>query len=190
MSTTDLAIYLSAHGAAHQWFRAKWLGDLARLHCNGQVDWMDVLAQARSMGEERPVLLALQLLSESFGLSFHSVPTDLRKRLPNLSASAAIRALTTPELKGRNAWVIFTEVIKTYRCNRTLWPYMSWRSVVIYSRLDLGVLCLPDRLFWLYIPLRPLLWLWRRFGMEQRDRIKQFYKKITHRKVPAPSRPL
>jgi hypothetical protein len=39
MNPTDLVLYLCSHGGIHGWFRAKWMGDLARLHVEGQVDW-------------------------------------------------------------------------------------------------------------------------------------------------------
>src|SRR6266567_623874 len=46
----DLTLYLCNHGSNHAWFRAKWLGDLARIHAAGSVDWMAALTRARQSG--------------------------------------------------------------------------------------------------------------------------------------------
>jgi hypothetical protein len=178
MSPADLAIYLAEHGGKHQWFRAKWLGDLARFRCNSQVDWMDVLAHARIMGLERPVLLGLQLVSDCYDLPFPSAPGSLRKRLPDRLASRTVRALTgRGEPIARSAWTRFKDNVRTFGYYRMLCPSRFWWSWVIHRRQDFRLLPLPDRFFWLYIPLRPLLWLWRT-GIALHDGTKEFCKKI------------
>jgi Uncharacterised nucleotidyltransferase len=165
MSHADLAIYLCNHGGRHRWFRAKWLGDLACMHCNGQVDWPEVLADARTVGQERPVLLGLQLLSEGYDLAFPNIVETLRKTLPYPLARKAVRDLTAPgEPAELNALAAFKDRVRNSRYNRLLWPHRSWWKNLdsfIYSHHDFRVLRLPDSLFWLYIPLRPFLWLWR-----------------------------
>ena len=179
MSPADLASYLPEHGSIHQWFRAKWLGDLARFHCNSQIDWMDVLAHARTMGLEQPVLLGLQLIGDCYDLPFPSAPGSLRKKLPDRLASRSVRALTSrDEPTARNAWTRFKDNVLTYGYYRMLWPSRFWWGWVIHRRRDFRLLPLPDRFFLLYIPLRPLLWLWRR-GSELHDATKEFCKKIT-----------
>lgn len=180
MSLTDLVIYLSDHGAKHRWFRAKWVGDLARLHCSGQVDWTDVLARASTMGQEQPVLLGLHLLSECYDLALPNVPRSISKRLPYLLSCEAVRAFTPcSEPNKRNVWVRVKERVETYRYNRELWRHRSWWSRATYCRLDFKILRLPDSLFWLYTPLRPFLWLWRRVGAGLRGRIRELRKKIS-----------
>jgi hypothetical protein len=164
MSTADLAIYLCNHGGRHHWFRAKWLGDLARLHCNGQVDWLEVLAYARTVGQERPVLLCLQLLDEWYDLALANTTGAPHKTLPYRLACKAILDVTAGEPAVLNAIARFKEHVRNYRYNRLLWPHRSWwknLASFIHRRLDFRVLRLPDRLFWLYIPLQPFLWVWR-----------------------------
>jgi hypothetical protein len=46
MNPIDLVLYLCSHGGGHGWSRAKWVGDLARIHADGRVDWQAVLGQA------------------------------------------------------------------------------------------------------------------------------------------------
>jgi hypothetical protein len=165
MSHRDLAIYLCNHGGGHRWFRAKWLGDLARMHCNGQVNWPEVLAYARTLGQERPVLLSLQLLSEGYDLAFPNIAETLGKALPYPLACKSVRDLTAPrEPAELDALAHFMERVRNSRYNRLLWPHRSWWKNLAwftYSLSDFRVLRLPDSLFWLYIPLRPFLWVWR-----------------------------
>jgi len=166
MSHADLAMYLCSHGGGHRWFRAKWLGDLARMHCNGQVDWPEMLAYARTVGQERPVLLGLQLLSECYELAFPNIAGTLRKTLPYPLACKAVRDLTAPgEPAELNALAGFKERVRNSRYNRLLWPHRSWwenLAWLTYCQPDFRDFRLPDSLFWLYIPLRPFLSVWRR----------------------------
>ena len=53
MNPIDQVLYLCSHGGDHGWFRAKWLGDLARAHAAGKVDWVATLVEARKTGQER-----------------------------------------------------------------------------------------------------------------------------------------
>jgi hypothetical protein len=165
MSHADLAVYLCNHGSGHRWFRAKWLGDLARMHCNGQVDWPCVLGYARTVGQERSVLLCLQLLSECYDLAFPHMAGTLRNTLPYPLACRAVRDLTaTGEPVELNVLAAFKEGVRNSRYNRLLWPHRSWwKNLAGFPncRLDFRVLRLPDSLFWLYMPLRPFLWMWR-----------------------------
>ena len=68
MSNADLAVCLCSHGGSHPWFRATWLGDLARLHCNNRLDRTDALVQARTMGGAACVSLQLLRSAEAYEL--------------------------------------------------------------------------------------------------------------------------
>jgi len=165
MSHADLAIYLCNHGGVHGWFRGKWLGDLARMHSNGQVDWPEVLAYARTVGWERPVLLCVQLLSECYDLAFPNIAGTPRKTLPYSLTCRAVRNLMAPgEPAELNALARFKERVRSSRYHLLLWPHRSWWEILAWfthCRSDFRVIRLPDSLFWLYIPLRPFLWVWR-----------------------------
>jgi hypothetical protein len=68
MNPSDMALYLCFHGGEHAWFRAKWLGDLARVHTSWRLDWETVWDEARRTGQERALLLGLRLLELVYGL--------------------------------------------------------------------------------------------------------------------------
>jgi hypothetical protein len=67
----------------HAWFRAKWLGDLARIHADGRVDWQAVLGQASRTGQERALLASLRLLQDVYGLPVPDFPGNPWKESAN-----------------------------------------------------------------------------------------------------------
>jgi hypothetical protein len=165
MHPGDLALYLCFHGGLHQWFRAKWLGDLARAHMLGLLDWEASFDRARNSGEERPLLAGLSLLGEVYGLP---LPEPLRSACSNCSpllVEMPLRALAdSAEPVARLGPAKLLNRIRRSRYERLLWPRKSrWSSVadLFYSREDFRTLPLPGALFWAYKPLRPVLWFWR-----------------------------
>ncbi len=162
MHPGDMALYLCSHGGLHTWFRAKWLGDLARAHAMGLIDWEPSLEQARRNGQQRVLLAGLQLLDEVYGLPVPELTDAARSsRLVQIPLEA-MRDPNEPAdsvgpAKLRNR-------IRLARYERILWPRKKWRSSLselFYGREDFRTLPLPDHLFWLYKPLRPVLWTWR-----------------------------
>jgi hypothetical protein len=163
MDPNDLVLYLCGHGVRHEWFRAKWLGDLARIHAAGRVDWATCLEAARGLGQQRVLLSSLLLLQQVYSLPVPELTEARRRSLPPLLILGPRRALKAPELLGLLATLMRS--FRYYRCDRLILPRQNWREFsgkMLYSRVDYHVLHLPDRLFWAYVPLRPFLWLWRR----------------------------
>ena len=59
MHASDMTLYLCCHGGLHAWFRAKWLGDLARADSLGLLEWEAALAEGQRSGQERVLLAAM-----------------------------------------------------------------------------------------------------------------------------------
>ena len=165
MNPLDLAIYLCSHGGYHAWSRAHWLSDLARIHAEELVDWQQVFEQARSTGRQRPMLSCLQLLHEVYGLPFPYLPGDPWKHLPRFLIGSPLRALKNPQDPAeRGMMATLRERLRVTRYSMLVLPQRTWRdtlSELTYLREDYRVLRLPDRFFWAYAPLRPVLWVWR-----------------------------
>jgi hypothetical protein len=165
MHPGDLALYLSSHGGLHRWFRAKWLGDLARAHSLGLLNWEASFDEARRSGEERILLAGLGLLRDVYSLPMPDLPQDAWKNWSPLLVEMPMRALKDPaEPANRVGPAKLRERIRRSRYERLLWPRKSrWSSLsdLFYSREDFRTLALPDGFFWAYKPLRPVLWLWR-----------------------------
>ncbi len=170
MHPGDKALYLCCHGGLHAWFRAKWLGDLARAHSSGLLDWEASLNQARQSGQERVVWAGLLLLDRVYGLPIPDLPASA-KMSPRLVATP-LRALKDPhEPQHRVGPAKLRNRIRLSRYESLLWPKKSWRtslSDLFYGREDFRTVRLPDSLFWVYTPLRPILWVWRWIRLPRR----------------------
>lgn len=178
MLPADRTLYLCCHGSQHLWFRAKWLGDLARAHTLGILDWDATWVHARIAGHERVVLSALGLLQSLFGLPVPSFTPSLRDSPTQQLVYMPLRALQNPrEPLLQVGPAKFRQRMRLTRYLRLLWPRHLRRetlSDVFYARQDFQAVPLPDSLFWLYKPLRLILWLgrWMRRMFRRRPKSK------------------
>jgi hypothetical protein len=166
MHPVDRTLYLCGHGADHAWTRAKWLGDLARIHAEGSVDWQAVLLEARRLHQERALLACLLLLQQLYALPLPNLAGDPWQALPTFLLAQPLQILQSceePDVSG--ASTTLPNFLRHHRYNRLLHPHKPLRrslAEMLYSRPDHHRLPLPDSLFWAYAPLRPILWFWRR----------------------------
>jgi hypothetical protein len=165
MNPIDQVLYLCSHGGRHAWFRAKWLGDLACIHVQGRVNWETALDEARSTGQERPLLAGLRLLKEVHGLSLPDLPGNPYKNLPSFLIDNPLRALQVVQEPGDGGVLdLLHETLRWNIHDLLALPQKSWRETLarrFYFPSDYEVVRLPDYLFWAYTPLRPVLWAWR-----------------------------
>jgi hypothetical protein len=166
MNPIDQVLYLCSHGAEHAWFRAKWLGDLARIHVEGRLDWQAALDQASRTGQERTLLACLRILQDVYGLPMPDLPGNPWKNLSPFLVDHPLYALKVPQnLEVLGALAMARESFRMIRYERLAVPQKTWRDLLAelaYRRVDFRVLHLPDRFFWAYIPLLPILSAWRR----------------------------
>jgi len=165
MNPIDMVLYLCIHGANHGWFRAKWMGDMARIHAEGRVDWEAVLGEARRAGQERALLASLYLLDQVYGLPLPGLPGNPWKDLPSLLIEVPLHNLKDPDEPAITVSVItIPRWLQKSRYERLLLPQKAWRDSLFllwYRREDFRTLHLPDSLFWAYAPLRPISCVWR-----------------------------
>jgi hypothetical protein len=165
MNPIDQVLYLCCHGAEHAWSRAKWLGDLARIHAVANVDWEAAMEQARASRQEKPLLLSLRLLHMLHALPVPRLPGNPWEQLsPFLVDSPLYTLQMDRDPFAVGGLDLLPDRLRFFRYERQILPRKNWReslSELAYCREDFGVLRLPDRLFWAYAPLRPFLWVWR-----------------------------
>jgi hypothetical protein len=165
MNPIDQALYLCSHGGDHGWFRAKWLGDLARAHAAGKVDWKAALVEARRTSQERALLVGLRLLDKVYGLPLPELSGDPSMNLPPLLIGMSLQALKDPrEPATPNSPASFGSRLRMSRYERLLRPGKPWGeslSQLVYCRENFKDIRLPDSFFWAFVPLRPVLWAWR-----------------------------
>jgi hypothetical protein len=165
MNPVDQIVYLCHHGASHVWFRAKWLGDIARIYAGERVDWEAVLSEARSAGKDRAVLACLRLLELLYGLPLPNLPGNPWKALPSRLIDAPLHALQAPpELEPTVSVASIPRWLRKSLYEMQLLPQKPWWEPLFriwYRREDFRVFHLPDRFFWAYAALRPVFWVWR-----------------------------
>jgi hypothetical protein len=165
MSPGDLTLYLSCHGGVHAWFRAKWLGDMARAQCIGLLNWENALREGLPSGHERALMAGIYLLQELYGLPMPALTNVTSKCLRSRLITIPLQFLLDPEEPTLNSSLAsFRKTLRMSRYESILQPRKKWRDSLaglLYFREDYSTLPLPDSLFWVYKPLRPALWGWR-----------------------------
>ena len=163
-----LLLYLCTHGAKHKWYRLKWLSDvvtiLSQEHSN-VTDRLPGLAERYDL--RRPVAQAALLVQWLYGIRLVAPLAELVRRektaLP--FARSAVEALQRSETY-HVARQRRLEGIRglPYRMRLRSRPDVGAHlKRVMIGTADFKHFPLPDRLFWLYIPLRPLFWIWRHY---------------------------
>ena len=165
MAWSDLMLYLCAHGAKHGWFRLFWLVDVDRLMQGCSVSRQQALLQrAVELGVERMLLQALVLAHRL--LATPVAPLLLRAAERDAAVTRlvamALDAISGPAVRwsdegGRSLRQAWRMMVYALRLRRG-WAY-RWREMtgVLVNPPDWQRLRLPDALFFLYLPLRPLL---------------------------------
>ncbi|MCR2802508.1 nucleotidyltransferase domain-containing protein [Paenibacillus soyae] len=161
----DLFLFLVSHGARHGWSRLRWLLDIKKL-MNQRVDWPRLTHLLKkhhyhNIGGQA-LFLAARLLA-----------APLKEEMRPLLASRKAEWLAEDTLFYIQRMVnlhtppLPKDVERYHR--QYLFALMSKRQKLQYMASflypfpeDARTLPLPKRLHFLYFPLRPLLWAWRK----------------------------
>ncbi|MFC5701755.1 nucleotidyltransferase family protein [Cohnella faecalis] len=162
LGAEDSFLYLVTHGARHGWFRVRWLGDIDILACRHADEWAKIEAlmdryQARDM-----VGQSLYLISALWSTP---LTPDMRRY------SSGTKAQTL----GRQALYFIREMVENpppeleRKHKQYLFSLKSFRQKILYALSflypypkDVETLPLPKPVHFLYFPLRPFLWMWRK----------------------------
>ncbi|MEO8113934.1 MAG: nucleotidyltransferase family protein [Phenylobacterium sp.] len=163
----DLFAYLCAHGAAHAWFRLKWLADVAALLVGRPVeDILRLYEAAEERGVARPAGQALLLCQRFWGLP---LPGELAERLRVdrkvvWLERLALGALAGPPLHERR--LAGTGLHLAQLALRDGWAF-RWAQVaaLLVDWPLVWAVALPKPLFFLYAVAKPPLWIWRTLGL-------------------------
>lgn len=161
----DLFLYLNIHGAQHGWSRLRWLFDIHQL-IHKELNWDRVYKRLKRFGYLQIGGQGMVLVSELFNrkLSNEFVQYLMNHRSERLAAKAIfyfesminVHTLPLPE-----------EVIQYHK--KYLIAIMSAEQRVLFTLSclypypdDVKTLPLPKPFYFLYFPLRPFLWVWRK----------------------------
>ncbi len=140
---------LVTHGSRHGWFRLRWLADMDRLFRQQRDhDQLMRILQVYKVGHygEQAMVLCEQLLCTNL--------SDVRNQPPSGYVLRIVRSAM--DVIGGASDVRYKLLLK-----RPLQKVVYVLGMLLPRRLDWETLPLPKPLHILYIPLRPVLWLWR-----------------------------
>lgn len=161
----DLLIFLVTHGSRHGWSRLRWLIDIDQL-CRGNIDWHVVNTLLRKYQ-------CLHIAGQAFTLSSQLLNTIIPQEMSSYVMKRRSKQLaqitmfyfermvnlhTDPvpqevcEYHERYLFALKTNIQKFVFIASFLYPYVE----------DAKTLPLPKKLHFLYFPLRPMLWAWRK----------------------------
>lgn len=165
LGSEDLFLFLITHGARHGWSRLRWLLDIHQL-MNLPLNWRSIHKQIRTYHSAHVVGQALILAAEfletkrpdEISHSFKEKRSlDLAKQaLFYFETMINLHTDPVPEKVARyhkrHLFSLMSFQQKGFFIVSTLYPYPE----------DKETLPLPSALHFLYFPLRPLLWAWRK----------------------------
>lgn len=162
MNKTDHQLYLLIHGALSGWFRLKWLCDIPLISQNGEAFLSTrFLTEIKKQKIERIVLQSLWLANQQLDMPISNlIKHSYRdKKISNkLVKLAKAQQYANAQIKADSLKknVLYACLLKSgfyYKCNQIIMHLTNFH--------DWQKLPLAHWLFWLYFPLRPLLWLKR-----------------------------
>ncbi|MFE4812352.1 nucleotidyltransferase family protein [Peribacillus simplex] len=157
----DLFLYLISHGARHGWFRLRWLTDIDQMIKNG-LNIEKVLLLMKIYQYHHMVGQALILASEL-------LKTPIPEKFKKLTAKSRSKKLAKIS-------IIFVVEMCEFQYPRdylsslktNMQKFISILILFCPSSADKDALKLPRPLHFLYFPLRPFLWAWRKTRSLQR----------------------
>lgn len=159
----DLFVYLALHGSRHGWFRLRWLLDIDKLIRKG-LDW-DGLSKFMNHYKCSQNVGQAIILSTKF---FNS-PVSEENRLIFFSKNSAYLAklslpfiLETINFKSLSAKLSIYFRFYLYKIKPPSNRFFFIASQFYPNIRDIQTIKLPKSLRFIYFPLKPLLWFWRR----------------------------
>lgn len=161
----DLFYFLATHGARHGWSRLRWLVDIKQ-HLNQRMDFEEVSQMFKEYNSLHIGGQCLFLVSELFKITISdkNLSPMMKKRAKKLAQQAIFYLESMISLHDES---IPDHVSKYHK--QHLYALMPLRQKVLFSTSflhpypeDAETLPLPQMLHFLYFPLRPFLWVWRK----------------------------
>jgi hypothetical protein len=162
LGTEDLFLFLISHGARHGWSRLRWLEDIDRM-VRSQVDYEKLRLLLSKYQYQHIGGQSLHLASELLHTPICGLlpVTDRSKRL----AQEALFYIK--QMVNLHTDPVPLEIASYHK--RHLFSLMSTRQKLLFMvstlypyPVDVETLPLPKTFHFLYFPLRPVLWAWRK----------------------------
>ncbi len=177
MGDNDLLVYLCLHGQLHRWSRLKWLCDIAALMNSMEQDGLiKVGDHARSYGLSPETVFgtALRLCDGGFNMDLQELEASWAsgpwvERQKRKTWRLWLRPGGGKGLQGTSRRL--DEMWTCLKANPSLRGSVHELLRLCASPYNLGKINLPDSLFFLYLPLRPIFLLMSRFDNKTRKAV-------------------
>jgi hypothetical protein len=161
----DLFMFLVSHGARHGWSRLRWLLDMDRIlrihHGWGKLGFLLKKYQLKHVGGQA-LLLSSELLGTPIPVELNALADGKR---PKQLAQETLFYIK--QMIHLHKEPLPDDVAKYHK--RHLFTLMSFQLKLLYVLsflypypMDVEIMPLPKSLHFLYFPLRPFLWIWRK----------------------------
>lgn len=158
----DQFIYLCVHGTEHGWYRLKWLLDLPFLFQKVNLEWNSVRARADELNALEHVKLSLYLIFHFTGkILMPGIEIDSFDSYLKIKGSKLVCRINNPALVETGYMSAFRQILFLSSFNGRKWSSNFWMKWWI-SPSDWKSFPLPNYLFFLYYPMRPLFWFIRK----------------------------
>jgi hypothetical protein len=159
----DNFLYLCTHGCEHAWYRLKWLFDLPQLMSLVNYNWEDVQERAIELNCQDQLKLTFLLLKKLLG---YEIPPPLRSDGINSNMKSQLSYIKHCILYRGQYCDTFREKLLNIKYFFSINKKGVLNSALLLryftSENDWKMFPLPEKLFFLYFPLRPFLLIWRR----------------------------
>lgn len=158
----DLWVYLVTHGARHGWFRLRWLLDIDQMIRTMPLDMKKIERRLKAEGRlsigSQTLHLTSDLLHTPLDDDFTSILTMNERAGRRLAREGSL--FMNDMLDSPDQLKHYRSYLFSLRSTRQKWFFFVER--LYPSTWDVQQFPLPRPLFFLYFPLRPFLWFWRR----------------------------
>lgn len=153
-----LILYLSIHGAKHNWERIEWLVDIAKYLTKVKIDWELLLEMSKSTKSQKILLSTIYLCQNILGFSIDKLVKDKFKNLKILNLSKEFENLFYNRFESRLSKKVETKQISKIQFH--LLEGFSAKTFFILSLLkpteqEYKIFNLPTGLNFIYYFLRP-----------------------------------
>lgn len=157
LSSEDLLLTLCLHGFTHAWERLGWICDVASLIDDRRIDWEFVLNNAAQLGCQRILFLGLLMASE---LLEAPIPEDVLKVIKSDRTAVAVANRFQEHFFVRTdaSPGLFEDAFLHLRMREQMQDKLRscLRLATTPRVFDWMYISVPDQLFFLYYPLRPI----------------------------------
>jgi len=164
----DLFFHLVTHGARHAWFRLRWLVDIDKI-LKKEINYMKLLELLEKYEANRSYAQAIDLcdnlLDSKVGEKLHNlIRYDKHQLKLTQIAIYFINNSISPHAKEKSG-KFYKKYSKSLRTKKQ--RLLLIMKLMYPSSSDAKVFPLPKPLHFLYFPLRPFIWSYRRIRMRR-----------------------